>query len=197
MDTMRTLRDSWLALKAGVAPGTGQLRPEFLGTLADVWEEGSTAWDMVDSFARRHVSGNFPPWYYRVCMTVESVGMFKTAAQDPSQVRPIGMRNPYIKSIHKEVVRQNKGEIVQFLEPEQLGMSVAGGAKLVHSVRMMLEEHQNFICIKLDFRNAFNEIFRARVIEALEETNSLKHLAAHAASACTRKWLRKSWDTLG
>ena len=47
---------------------------------------------------------------------------------------------------------------------------------------MMLEEHQNFICIKLDFRNAFNEIFRARVIEALEETSSLKHLAAHAAS---------------
>ena len=99
VDTMRTLRTSWLALKGGVAPGTGQLRPEFLVTLAEVWEEGCSAWDMVDSFARRHVSGTFPPWYYRVCITVETVGMFKTAAQDPSLVRPIGMRNPYIKSI--------------------------------------------------------------------------------------------------
>ena len=47
VDTMRTLRDAWLALKAGVAPGTGQLRPEFLTTLAEVWEEGSSSWDMV------------------------------------------------------------------------------------------------------------------------------------------------------
>ena len=115
-------------------------------------------------------------------MTVETVGMFKTAGQDPSLVRPIGMRNPYIKSIHKETVRQNKGELVEFLEPEQLGMSVAGGAKLVHSVRMMLEENRQFVCIKLDFRNAFNEVFRSRVVKAFEEVNSLRHMASHAAT---------------
>ena len=56
VDTMKTLRDSWLSLKAGVAPGTGQLRPEFLVTLAEVWEEGSSSWDMVDNFAMRHAS---------------------------------------------------------------------------------------------------------------------------------------------
>ena len=121
-------------MKGGVAPGTGQLRPEFLVTLAEVWEEGSSPWDLVDSFAMRHVSGDFPPWYYKVCMTVETVGMFKTAAQDPKFVRPIGMKNPYIKDTHKEVVRQNKPVFVPFLEPTQLGMSVAGGAKLVHAV---------------------------------------------------------------
>ena len=182
VDTMMTLRDSWLSLKAGVAPGTGQLRPEFLVTLAEVWEEGCSSWDMVNSFAMRHVAGVLPPWYYKVCMTVETVGMFKTAGQDPSKVRPIGMRNPYIKSIHKEVMRQNKGVLTEFLEPEQLGMSVAGGAKLVHCVRMMLEENRNFICIKLDFRNAFNEVFRARVVESFEEEAILRHMACHAAT---------------
>ena len=94
---MRILRDSWLAFKAGVAPGTGQLRPEFLVTLAEVWEEGCSSWDMISSFATRHTSGSFPPCYYRVCMTVETVGMYKTANQDPAIVRPIGMRNPFIK----------------------------------------------------------------------------------------------------
>ena len=79
-------------------------------------------------------------------------------------------------------MRQNKGEIVEVLEPEQLGMSVAGGAKLVHCVRMVLEENRTFLCIKLDFQKAFNEVFRARVVEALEETSSLKHLASHAAT---------------
>ena len=103
---------------------------------------------MVNDFAMRHVGGTLPPWYYKVCMTVETVGMFKTAQQDPSLVRPIGIRNPFIKSMNKEVMRQNKGTLVEFLEPEQLGMSVAGGAKLVHCVKMMLEENTDFICVK-------------------------------------------------
>ena len=52
-------------------------------------------------------------------------------------------------------------------------MSVAGGAKLVHCVRMVMEQNLNFICVKLDFKNAFNEVYHARVIEALEEEDSL------------------------
>ena len=70
VDTMRNMRDSWLALKGGVAPGTGQLRPEFLVTLAEVWEEDSDSWEMVNSFGMRHVNGDFPPWYYKVCIRV-------------------------------------------------------------------------------------------------------------------------------
>ena len=130
-------------------------------------------------------------------MTVETVGMFKTAGQDPALVRPIGMRNPYIKSIHKEVMRQNKGVLTEFLEPEQLGMSVAGGAKLVHCTRMMLEENRDFICIKLDFRNAFNEVFRCRVVEAFEEEASLRHGLSCCYIAGTRQWAREQGNTLG
>ena len=180
--SMKQLRNAFLRLRGGVAPGTGQLRPGFLITLAEVWEEDDEIWNRVNDFAMRHVQGAFPPWYYKVCMTVETVGMYKTAGQDPSLVRPIGMRNPWIKTIHKEVVTQNKHILTGYLEPQQLGMSVAGGAKLVHSVRMMLEQNPEFICVKLDFKNAFNEVFRARVVEALEEEDSLRHLASHAAS---------------
>ena len=46
----------------------------------------------------------------------------------------------------------------------------------------MLEANPEFICIKLDFRNAFNEVYRARIIEVLENEPSLMHLAAHAAT---------------
>ena len=68
------------------------------------------------------------------------------------------------------------------MEPQQLRMSVAGGAKLVHSVRMKLEQRKDFICVKLDLTNAFNDMSRARMVEALEEEESLKHLASHAAT---------------
>ena len=57
-------------------------------------------------------------------MTLETIGMYKTAGQDPSLIRPIGMRNPWIKTIHKEVVTQNKHILTGYLEPQQLGMSV-------------------------------------------------------------------------
>ena len=42
--------------------------------------------------------------------------------------------------------------------------------------------NREFICIKLDFRNAFNEVYRSRVVQALEEEPSLRHLALHAAT---------------
>ena len=183
VDSMMSLKEAFLKLKGGVAPGTGQLRPEFLVTLAEVWEEGEgDAWVTVENFAMRHVHGNLPPWYFKACMTVETVGLFKTANQDPKQVRPVGIRNPWIKTIHKEVVAKNKEVLTDFLEPQQLGMSIAGGAKLVHCVRMVMEQNPEFICLKLDFKNAFNEVFRARVVEALEEEESLNHLASHAAT---------------
>ena len=47
---------------------------------------------------------------------------------------------------------------------------------------MMLESNADFICIKLDFKNAFNEVYRSRIIEVLENEPSLQHLAAHAAT---------------
>ena len=43
-------------------------------------------------------------------------------------------------------------------------------------------ENRHFVCIKLDFRNAFNEVFRSRIVEAFEEEASLRHMASHAAT---------------
>ena len=43
---------------------------------------------------------------------------------------------------------------------QQLVLSVGGGAKLVFSVRLMLETRREFCCVKNDFRNAYNEIER-------------------------------------
>ena len=66
-------------------------------------------------------------------------------------------------------------ELTGFLEPTQLGMSVAGAAKLVHSVRLMMEEKRDYIFIKLDFRNAFNKAWRHRVVISLEQEPTLRH----------------------
>ena len=108
-----------------------------------------------------------------------TVPLFKNADQEA--VRPLGVRNPLARSFHKEGVTQNKEEFVDFLEPEQLAMSVAGGGKLVFSVRMLGEERRDFVAVKIDMENAFNAVSRASIIEGLEEEPSLQYLAGLAA----------------
>ena len=45
----------------------------------------------------------------------------------------------------------------------------------------MMEEHRDWVVIKLDVRNAHNEIWRAAIIKALEEEPTTQHLAWFAA----------------
>ena len=54
-----------------------------------------------------------------------------------------GIRNPLVREFHKAVVVQNKAAFVEYLEPEQLAMSVAGGGKLVFSIHMLAEERRD------------------------------------------------------
>ena len=89
-------------------------------------------------------------------LTVQTVPLFKTDQQ--STLRPVGVRNPLIKVCHREVILRNREEIKKVLEPQQLSCSEAGPAKLVMSVRSLVECRRDFITIKLDLKNAFNEI---------------------------------------
>ena len=71
---------------------------------------------------------------------------------------------------------------MDYLEPQQLAVSKAGGPKLVHSLRMLLELKKDFVAVKLDIRNAHNEVSRASILEALDSEPSLRHLTWHVAS---------------
>ena len=78
-------------------------------------------------------------------------------------------------------MKENGEELARYLEPQQLVMSRAGGSKLVFSVRMLLESRPDFVNVKNDVRNAFNEIKRNCIVTALAEQPTLQHLAWHAA----------------
>ena len=61
----------------------------------------------------------------------------------------------------------------------------------------MINSHRDFICFKLDIRNASNEISRRAVLDVLEGTPSLSHMVTFAATILTpvialekggRKW---------
>ena len=135
---------------------------------------------LLDDFGMRYLRGELPPWFNTVWLTVQTVPLYKTAERDT--VRPIGIRNPLVKILHKEVVASNKADLLDFLEPQQLGMSDSGASKLVHSVRMLLEDNPSFVLMKSDVKNAFNEAVRRATIASMQAQPSLQHMSWHAAT---------------
>ena len=109
-----------------MSPGTGGLRAEFLTVLGEKMNDEQM--EMLQSFGMRYLNGNFPAWFYKVWLTVQTLALNKTRAN--TSVCPIGMRNPLVKTFNKEMIVQNRGEILNFLEPQQLAMSKVGGAQI-------------------------------------------------------------------
>ena len=75
---------------------------------------------------------------------------------------------------------QSRPEIREYLEPEQLGLSQAGVAKLVHGVRGLLNHQRDFVCVRLDLKNAYSESQRSAIIDVLQSEPSLSHLVTFA-----------------
>ena len=149
------------------------MKPEYLTCLAEAW--GEEQMGMLEQFGLRYLTGQLPLWWYKVWLSLTTVALFKTSEQDT--VRPVGIEPCLARTFHKQVNKENRPVLVNFLEPQQLAMSVAGGAKLVHSVRMLSEANPNFIVVKLDINS------RSRILEELKGEEILKHLALHAALA--------------
>ena len=152
IDSLGGLKETLLKLPTGVSPGTGGLRGEYLTCLAEVWEDHT----MLEQFGLMYLCGQLPAWWYRVWGSVTTVPLFKTVERET--VRPVGMRNPQIRTLHSQVIWDNRAAFTAFLEPQQLAPSEAGGQKLVNQVRMLMEEHMDWVMANVDVRNAHNEV---------------------------------------
>ena len=152
VDGVYGLKEYLLNLPTGTAPGMGGMRGEFLTCLAEVWQEGEMA--KLEDFSMLYLTGALPAWFYQVWGSVTTVPLYKT--RDRISLRPVGIMNPLIRSLHSLVIRENRAALTNFLEPQQLCLSLSGGHKLVNAVRMLLEENPTHICIKIDLRNAHN-----------------------------------------
>ena len=94
---------------------------------------------LLKDFSMLYLCASLPPWWYRVWGSVTTVPLFKTEARET--VRPVGVRNPLICTLHSRVIRDNRATLTAVLEPQQLALSQAGDHKLVHQVRRIMEEH--------------------------------------------------------
>ena len=178
IDGFRELRQSLLSLNPGTAPGSGGLRNEFLTALGE--RMTSEELRKLEEFGLAYTAGELPNWFYVVWQSLQTVAPFKN--KDKKAVRPLGLKNSLTKLFNKEVMAQSKPEIRAFLEPVQLGLSVYGAALLTRSVSGIMHMNLDFICFKLDLKNAFNEMSRRAVLDVLNKESTLKHLVTFAAA---------------
>ncbi|KAJ1625523.1 hypothetical protein T492DRAFT_880031 [Pavlovales sp. CCMP2436] len=120
--------------------------------------------------ARRmaYEAGNLPPWFYFVFCAARCVPLRKCAAQVgvAEAARPIGISCALRRGLTKGVFLNKglRGEIEEYLFPQQLGVLVsAGGTKFIFGVRELLE-NPHFCIAGSDIYNAFNEGDRAEMV---------------------------------
>lgn len=142
IDAFKNLRDSLLSLNSGTAPGSRGLRNEFLYALGERMTDEEIK--LLEELGLAYTSGELPNWFYMVWLSLQTVAPYKTA--DRNAVRPLGLRNSLIKVFHKEPMVQSKSEVREYLEPVQVGISVAGAALLTRSVCGVLNTFTDFIC---------------------------------------------------
>ena len=141
---------------------------------------------LLEEFGMSYLQGDLPKWFYPLWLTVQTVPIFKNSGR--CAVRPLGLRTPLLKVFHKQVVSHNLSEVKAYLEPVQLGMSRSGAQKLVFSIRALLNSRPDFICVKIDCRNAYNEQSRRACIDAFSDEPSLRHLAHTTPSIWSGFW---------
>ena len=137
--------------------------------------------DLLDDFASEYVNARLPAWFYTDFSTVRLVAPVKAPAVEPDgvpDVRPLGLGECLRRAIHTTVVRDHHDTFEKHFWPQQVAVGVSGGLSLlVLGVRLMLEVRPDFIVVKLDLRNAYNEVKRAAVLRALQGSASLRSLA--------------------
>ena len=81
-------------------------------------------------------------------------------------------------AITRTVYAEAAGVLADYLAPHQVAVGVPGGLDiLVHGVRAFLRAQPEHVVVRLDLRNAYNEIDRCVALRRLAAVPELAHLA--------------------
>eukprot|EP00973_Karenia_brevis_P036316 5008643-Karenia_brevis.AAC.1 len=111
------------------------------------------------------------------------------SAHEAPDVRPIGVGECIRRAINSALMADMKPCFAQHFWPQQAAVGTPSGISLViFGVRSLLELHPNWVVVRLDIRNAYNEIKRAAILRRLNASSHLRTLvplffATHSISS--------------
>jgi hypothetical protein len=152
---------------AGSSGRPDGLRPQHIVELVDTAESGPALVAAITAFINLLLAGCCPP---EIRATFFG-GTLMALSKKSGGLRPIVVGYLWRRLAAKCANAFAITRIAGYLPPRQLGVGVAGGAEAaVHAVRrFMSTAEEESVLIKIDFANAFNCLFRDRMLAAVDE----------------------------
>ena len=93
------------------------------------------------------------------------------------EVRPVQVGDPLFTTIWKALLRDMQERFEAIFRPQQVAVGVKGGLSImIHGMRALLQQSPQMVMIKMDLKNAFNEVERAVLVEAVRRHHQLHNL---------------------
>ena len=115
VDNLDGLRDLFLNLELGSAPGAGRMRPEYLITLGR--EIGREDMEKLLEHSLNTLNGTYPPWFHRAAGAFITVPLFKTTQKQDTVLRPLGLASSMVQVLERIQSSLNRPALQYYLEP--------------------------------------------------------------------------------
>lgn len=164
------VRRSISGFAAGSSGGMDGIKPQHLKDLVgkETGEHGERFLDSLCNFSDFCLNGKVPTFVTHFLYGATLCGLNKT----DNNIRPIAVGNTMRRLVARIASSRIAERIGNELRPKQLGFGTRGGCEAgVHAARHFVNfAHTTMkILVKLDFRNAYNEIERHPLLQATKE----------------------------
>ena len=117
--------------------------------------------ELLHKACNAFLSGTIPSSIATVLAGAKLIALRK----NESDVHPIAVGSCIRRLVAKSVCLQMKEAIANYLVPHQYGVCTPGGSEMMtHLVQLCLQQHPDWVALKLDARNAFNTISRQSIL---------------------------------
>ncbi len=146
------------------------MRPQILKDLLGCThgDEGDGLVEAICGFVNHVHNGGVPetfcPLFYGASLTA--------LKKKSGGIRPIAVGSTWRRLAAKVIISRITPDLVGYLAPHQLGVGIKGGAEIgAHTARVFYNHTHSSpkAFLKIDFRNAFNEIRRDTLLSAVRE----------------------------
>ena len=148
---------------------------------------------MHEMFAELYLNGDLPKWYYYVTSAVTMVALIKPAKTPLPEsaapdVRPVAMGEVWRRAVVSCAVGKENVAIGASYEGIQVAVGVKDASpKLLTLIRATLEANPNFVVVKIDLKNAYNEAHRTAVLQSLLDNPTTRKFARYFHASMSPK----------
>ena len=141
--------------------------------------------------AEQYLNADLPAWFYSVTSNVTMMALIKSEASSPElapDVRPVAIGEVWRRAVVSTAVKQYNIAIGASYKGLQVAVGVAdGSAKLLAMIRGTMEANPDFVLVKIDLKNAYNEACRMAVLNAMLKNPATRKFAPYFHAAMSPK----------